>query len=207
MGFRKRSQAYVSWRPRLFHGICNRLDRTSRQVGQRRLWREGWPNAVHRGPAGALFAAHESPRPVTAVQWIDRQPRRESRGRLERTGCVGESRRKVANERVVRRIEGHGSNIAGVRRNTLCCQCLQIIVLVPFNCTKRKRVGPLRTGDEARETPDPLARAACLYGGRASAYKLEAQASGSVTDRRRGERKTRSTCSRCVLVWGTRQRI
>ena len=28
----------------------------------------------------------------------------------------------------------------------------------------------------------PLARAACLYGGRASAYKLEAQASGSVKD-------------------------
>ena len=28
--------------------------------------------------------------------------------------------------------------------------------------SKRKRVGPLRTGNEAPTTPDPLARAACL---------------------------------------------
>ena len=70
--------------------------------------------------------------------------------------------------------------------------------------SKRKRVGPLRTRNKAPEAPDPLAGAACLYGGRGSAYKLEAQASGSVKDRKQGARNTRSTCWRCVLVWGTK---
>ncbi len=60
----------------------------------------------------------------------------------------------------------------------------------------------LRRGEVRTETPDPLARAACLYEGRASAYELEAQASGSVKDPKRGARNARSTCSRCVLVWG-----
>ena len=46
--------------------------------------------------------------------------------------------------------------------------------------SKRKRVGPSQSRNEASGTLDPLARAACLYGGRASAHKLEAQASGSV---------------------------
>ena len=73
--------------------------------------------------------------------------------------------------------------------------------------TKRKRVGPVRARNQALETPDSLARAACSYGGRASAYKLEAQASGSLEAPKQSDRNAGLTCSRCVLIWETRQRL
>ena len=43
--------------------------------------------------------------------------------------------------------------------------------------------------------------------GRVSAYKHEAQASGSLKAPKRSVQNAGLTCSRCVLVWGTRQRV